>query len=45
MDVGEGLCYGECCELCKTDDSQTCNPESNNTLHVNKNKNKNWEGC
>ena len=24
MDIGEGMCYGECCELCKTDDSQTC---------------------
>ena len=34
MDTGEGMCYGECCELCKTDDSQTCTPEANNTLYV-----------
>lgn len=26
----------ECCELCKTDDSQICTPEANNTLYVNK---------
>ena len=38
MDIGEGMCYGECCELCKTDESQTCAPETNNTLYVNKNK-------
>ena len=36
MDIGEGMCYGECCELSKTDDSQTCTPEANNTLCVNK---------
>ena len=24
MDIGEGMCYGECCEMCKPDDSQTC---------------------
>ena len=30
MDIGEGMCYGESCELCKTDDSQTCTPETNN---------------
>ena len=30
MDIGEGMCYGECCELCKTDDSQTYAPETNN---------------
>ena len=35
MDIGEGMCYGECCELCKTDDSQTCTPEANNILYVN----------
>ena len=36
MDIGEGVCYGECCEVCKPDDSQTCTPVSNNTLYVNK---------
>ena len=35
MDIGKGMCYGECCELCKTDDSQTCTPETNNTLYFN----------
>ena len=35
MDTGEGMCYGEHCELCKTDESQTCTPEPNNTLCVN----------
>ena len=29
MDIGEGMCYGECCELCKPDKSQTCTPEAN----------------
>ena len=38
MDIGEGMCYGECRELCKTDDSQTCTPRPNNTLHANKKK-------
>ena len=38
MDTGEGMCYAECCELCKTDDSQTCTPGANNTLYVNKKK-------
>lgn len=38
MDVGESMCYGECHELCKTDESQTCPPEADNTLYVNKNK-------
>ena len=37
MDTGESMCYGECRELCKTDDSQTCIPEANNTLSVNNN--------
>ena len=23
MDTGEGMCYGECCEMHKPDDSQT----------------------
>ena len=32
MDIGEGMCYGECCEVCKTDDSQTYTPGANNTL-------------
>lgn len=27
-----GMCYGEGCELCKFDGSQTCTPETNNTL-------------
>ena len=35
MDIGEGMCYGECCELCETDESQTCTPETNNTFYVN----------
>ena len=42
MDIVEGMCYGECCELFKTDDSQTCTPETNNTIYVNK-KNKEVE--
>ena len=37
MDIGEGMCYGECCEMCKPDDSQTCTSGANNTLYVNKN--------
>ena len=36
MYIGEGTYYGECCELSKTDESQTCTPETNNTLYVNK---------
>ena len=36
MDIGEGMCHGERCELCKADESQTCTPETNNTLNVNK---------
>ena len=39
MDTGEVLCYGECCEMCKPNDSQTCTLGANNTLYVNK-KNK-----
>lgn len=35
IDIGEGMCYGEHCELCKTDGSQTCIPETNNSLNVN----------
>ena len=42
MDTGEGMWYGECYELYKSDDSQTCTPETNNTLYVNKKK-KQWE--
>jgi len=38
MDIGESMCYGERCELCKTDESQTCTPETNNTLCINKKK-------
>ena len=37
MDIGEGMCYGECCEMCKPDNSQTCTPGANNALYVNKN--------
>jgi len=40
MDIGEGKYYGECCELCKTDESQTGTPEINNTLYVNNKQNK-----
>ena len=36
MDIGEGMCYGECFEMCKPDESQTCIPGANNTLYVNK---------
>ena len=35
--TGKGMCYGECCEVCKPDDSQTCTPGANNTEYVNKN--------
>ena len=30
MDFGEGMCYGECCEVCKPGDSQTCTPGDKN---------------
>lgn len=34
MDIAENMCYGEHCELCKTDDSQTCTlPISYNMIH------------
>ena len=36
MDIRDSMCYDECCELFKTDDSQTCTPEANNTLYVDK---------
>ena len=36
MDNGEGMCYDECCEVCKPGDSQTCTPEDKNTLYVYK---------
>ena len=36
MDIGEGMCYGECCEVCKPVDSQTCTSGANNTFYVNK---------
>ena len=43
MDIGEGMCYAECCEMCKPGDSQTCTPGTNNTLYVNQKKfKKNW---
>ena len=41
MDTGEGICYGQRCELCKTDESQSCTPGANNTLYVNNNKKRN----
>ena len=34
MDIGEGMCYGECCEVCKPGDSQTCTARDKNTLYV-----------
>ena len=36
MDIGEGMCYGEYCEVCKPGDSQTYTPRANNALYVNK---------
>ena len=36
MDIGEGMCYDECCEMCKPGDSQTCTPGDKNTLYVYK---------
>ena len=30
MDIGEGMCFGECCEVCKPGDSQTCTPGDKN---------------
>ena len=35
MDIGEGMCYDECCEVCKPSNSQTCTSGTNNTLYVN----------
>ena len=35
MDTGEGMWYGERCELPKTNEKQTCIPETSNTLYVN----------
>ena len=35
MNIGEGMCCGECCEMCKPGECQTCTPGSNNTLYVN----------
>ena len=35
MDIGEGMCCNEHWVLYKTDESQTCTPETNNTLYVN----------
>lgn len=37
MDIGKGMCYGECCEMYKPDVSQICTSGANNTLFVNKN--------
>ena len=44
IDIGEGMCYGERCELCKTVESQTCTSETNNTLYVKKRKKKKIAG-
>ena len=30
MDIGEGMCYGKCREVCKPGDSQTCTPGDKN---------------
>ena len=30
MDIGEGMCYDECCEMCKPGESQTCTPGDKN---------------
>ena len=38
MDIGEGMCYDECCEMCKPDNSQTSSPGDKNTLYVYLNK-------
>ena len=37
MDIWEGMCYGECCEMCKPKDSQTYTPGVHN-------KNKGYSG-
>ena len=36
MEIGEDMYYVECCELCKTDESQTRTPETDNSSYVNK---------
>ena len=36
MDIGEGMCYGECCEVCKPGNSQNCTTAANNAFYVNK---------
>ena len=41
MDIGEDMCYGECSEVCKPGDSQTCTSGANNTLYVYKKNLKN----
>lgn len=35
MNTAKGMCCGECCILCKTDESQTWTPKRNNTFYVN----------
>lgn len=35
IDTGEAMCHGECCVVCKTVDTQTCTPETENTLCLN----------
>lgn len=34
----EGICCGECCALHKTGESQTCTPETKNTLYISNKK-------
>lgn len=43
MAIREGMCYGEHCELCKTDGSQTCTLETHNAFYVNLKINKNMK--
>lgn len=34
VDIGEGMCYDECCKVCKPDDAQTCTPGANNNYYM-----------
>ena len=36
MDIGEVMCFGECCEVCKPGDSQTCTPGDKNICLLKK---------
>ena len=38
INIREGICYGECCELCKTVESPICTSETNNAIYVKKKK-------